>query len=725
MQRIERNKHRKWNRSKQQARKALVFLLMFLMAFTVNTQALAQPDVPDDLLNSLEPAVTGTNDQEEPPLDAIQEPGPDIETEPESVGTEEPVPGPLPTIENTKTEATGDSIILNNNVSGILWLDENNDGIMNSEENGVAGYTIYLFASDDTSVPVRTTETLTDGTYNFENMEPGSYVVGVASEVLDGIEYLLPLTASNDNRFTMNNEGTASYSVPILVEVDSTVSSINAGMRQPLGIMPLTDVTVSDFEVLKMLVENVVFKPGETIFISGDIDFSGPLTVNPNTNSLTIKAAGADTVKLISNSTRHFIIPPGSDVQITFENVILDGNKTGGGIEAKGSLTLIDADIRNCFATEGGGIAAFGNTLILERCNISDNQASNNDTSQYGYGGGIYSHNCNVIINNSKITGNKAARNGGGVYANSGTLAFQGTSEISANTAADGGGVNVTSLGMLTVNSSSVVFADNKASRAYDMIDVNDIALHSQKIQTNHFTAPFQYVYNNYDVVYTQGTRVYIVTFVLEGVEDDINLPPMMVEPNASCTVTAPQISNHYPLNYTVEGDPSQYLLTEKYKVKESITVTIHYTAADSNISVSIPTQLVWAAFELDGGEVVSPVYTITNHSQRPIDVSIASVSVNNTDGIHFVQSISADGDLRLDVSGVADTPFEDMNITGLDTSGTPLGMAGILGRLGGVVTPELPPSGKFTLSGWYQGGFSEPKKPVLNAIIRLELDES
>lgn len=130
-----------------------------------------------------------------------------------------------------------------NSISGMLWVDmyddfDNNiyagDGIRQTEEQPLGGYTVSLYRADDTSAALRTAITAADGIYAFTNLELGSYVVGITSTTIDGIEYLLPLVGiSGDNRFTMASDYVNAYSGMIHVDADTVVSDIDAGMRTP------------------------------------------------------------------------------------------------------------------------------------------------------------------------------------------------------------------------------------------------------------------------------------------------------------------------------------------------------------------------------------------------------------------------------------------------------------------------------------------------------------
>ncbi|HBG13175.1 MAG TPA: hypothetical protein DDX68_18610, partial [Clostridium sp.] len=112
----------------------------------------------------------------------------------------------------------------------MLWLDKNGDGIKDVDETGIAGYPVTLYAEDNLTDAVHDTLTKTDGTYLFEGMEPGSYVVKVESETIGGTEYLLPWTTANDNKFEMDEEAVASWSAPMEIAEDTEVTGIDAGI---------------------------------------------------------------------------------------------------------------------------------------------------------------------------------------------------------------------------------------------------------------------------------------------------------------------------------------------------------------------------------------------------------------------------------------------------------------------------------------------------------------
>lgn len=63
-------------------------------------------------------------------------------------------------------------------IAGRVWLDANNNGIVDAGENGIAGVTIELSGTDTTGATVmRTLVTDADGSYRFSGLVPGSYTV--------------------------------------------------------------------------------------------------------------------------------------------------------------------------------------------------------------------------------------------------------------------------------------------------------------------------------------------------------------------------------------------------------------------------------------------------------------------------------------------------------------------------------------------------------------------
>jgi len=63
-------------------------------------------------------------------------------------------------------------------IGGIVWMDENEDGVIDDDEGGAAGVTIALFSGGDvTGTPLDQAVSGDDGTYRFDALEAGYYTV--------------------------------------------------------------------------------------------------------------------------------------------------------------------------------------------------------------------------------------------------------------------------------------------------------------------------------------------------------------------------------------------------------------------------------------------------------------------------------------------------------------------------------------------------------------------
>ncbi len=107
--------------------------------------------------------------------------------------TPTPTNSPTPTLTPTPTPVPGQ-------IAGQVWNDLNGDGVFQEgAEPGLAGATLYLYAYDNLSTPVRPPfVTLGNGTFAFADLPPGRYTlvrsnpVGYLSTTGDTMDILLP-----------------------------------------------------------------------------------------------------------------------------------------------------------------------------------------------------------------------------------------------------------------------------------------------------------------------------------------------------------------------------------------------------------------------------------------------------------------------------------------------------------------------------------------------------
>jgi SdrD B-like domain/Domain of unknown function DUF11 len=103
-------------------------------------------------------------------------------------------------------------------IGDVVWSDANGDGIQNAGEPGVPGVKVTLTsngaaANDATGAPVGPVVTAADGSYHFDNLLPGTYVVTFA-DTPAGLSFVVPkANGSNPSNDSDVDPATASTSV--------------------------------------------------------------------------------------------------------------------------------------------------------------------------------------------------------------------------------------------------------------------------------------------------------------------------------------------------------------------------------------------------------------------------------------------------------------------------------------------------------------------------------
>jgi len=224
---------------------------------------------------------------------------------------------------------------------------------------------------------------------------------------------------------------------------------------------------------------------GKITLTVGELFISAPLTINgPGADKLTISG---------NNVSRVFAADDGgvTSIAITFTGMTITEGLAAGTVTPAGSgggIFLQDETltIENCFVTNnnagrrGGGIYSFGySPMTIRNCTISGNKADGGD------GGGVYNYGyVPVLIENTTITGNQAGGSfavgrGGGVCFNNfystASLTIQNStivSNVSTSTTSTGGGGGIrTSVGTTasTIQIISSVVSGNTNAVAPDI----------------------------------------------------------------------------------------------------------------------------------------------------------------------------------------------------------------------------------------------------------------
>lgn len=354
-----------------------------------------------------------------------------------------------------------------NSISGILWIDANNDGTHDAGEQPIVGYIVSLYAENDMDNAVQTAVTAADGTYSFFDITPRSYVVGVASATVGGQEYLLPLVGiQNDNKFAIASDSINAYSEPISVGGDSTVTGIDAGMRTPPGVQTRSTVSY-------IVTSNTGYSATQTSLwgVAGWISWDADTTTGNSGTEYTIEVQGSGietgrfnlnsysalsglNITVTSATTTPYTITAQyiedypwlfnmGNNNLTLKNITLDGNKwnsyASSGISMTGgTLTMSSGStIQNFYSVEGA-VSLSNSIFNMDGGTITGNLA-------YSNGAGILLTNSTFTMNDGTISGNTASYNsGGGVYLAAGSTFTMNGGTISGNTATyNGGGVRL------------------------------------------------------------------------------------------------------------------------------------------------------------------------------------------------------------------------------------------------------------------------------------------
>ena len=409
-------------------------------------------------------------------------------------------------------EETLETVTYTNSISGMLWLDMfeddsngiySGDGIRQDEEPALSGYTVNLYKAEDRDNAVAVTQTDADGKYEFTNLEPGIFAVGVDG-TMDGTEYLLPINRTADNKFAMEYGARAdnylyAYTDPIKIAEDSVAAGIDAGMC----ILP--EVETMDDYPFWLSSENNSFGWGQESLSSIawcinsasewalDTEFEITVRTNYTTtidwDNLSINRGGVS-IKIISADTSNpCTISAGSfprralidfnskGCTLTLQNIIIDGSGLTGntqvGVDLQdGTLAMESGSkIQNfnnlankCF---GGGALLNCTFTMKTGSEITNNAAT-------GSGGGISLTNSTLKMSGGTISGNTAGY-GGGVQLNSSTLEMSGGT-ISGNTANAGGGVNAITSDQYPSRQSAIILSGSAAST---IISGNTATVHS------------------------------------------------------------------------------------------------------------------------------------------------------------------------------------------------------------------------------------------------------
>ncbi len=409
-----------------------------------------------------------------------------------------------------------------NAISGVIWLDENEDGLMDEDEPVISDFPVRLYQDDQLIDEVKTDA---DGSYQFEDLEPGEYVLEVRSEIIGKVEYLLPLCGiQGDNRFTMTEtaeEDITALSDPVQVEADTRIQDISAGMRLPAGIVATAgetyEVTIdtggklgeyNDLEAAVAACQDgtprtITVTKNDTLSAYVNIPAAKQITLTSGsggafTITQTATVAATDTSSNAGYIARHFRVA-GS---LTLDNIVLSGmgyttvsDRYNGGVyvTTDASVKMTNrATIQQCFYREGGGVYMYsGSAFEMTSGEISGNIAVN--------GGGVFMWESSFTMRTGEISGNTADQDGGGVYVQSNSSFTMKGGKIICNTADYGGGVEMWDSSTFTMKGGKIICNTAVYGGGVDVWD-NSSTLKMKDGEINKNTADYGggvYLYNS------------------------------------------------------------------------------------------------------------------------------------------------------------------------------------------------------------------------------------
>lgn len=250
-------------------------------------------------------------------------------------------------------------------------------------------------------------------------------------------------------------------------------------------------ISVSTYEELVSALESKI----SNIYILQDLHLESALQVNYDVSFL----ADNTGITLFSSENNRHIVITASDVQIQFDNVILQGqaesNIRGGGIEAVNvtNISLISPVIQNCYADRNFSIIL--NELeesLVSNFSIYNGIIRNNKIRS---GCAIDTYANDVVIYNTRIENNESIRKTGycaiglGFDEEAGTTASIYNSVISNNALSEGAGINIYNTNLF-LNKNTVI-ENNTATKSGGAIYAADSTIESYATITHNTASEY------------------------------------------------------------------------------------------------------------------------------------------------------------------------------------------------------------------------------------------
>ena len=165
-------------------------------------------------------------------------------------------------------------------VSGFVYLDGNDNGIKNPGETGIAGVSLTLTGTSDVgAITTLTTQTAADGSYNFGNLRPGTYIV---TETTQPAGYLTGLKTRGNVTPIAGSAASADVINSISVGPGSTAANNNIAKIQSSSLSGYVYVDLSNNGIRQGSDPPVA---GTTVTLTGTNDLGSAVHVVIQTNT--------------------------------------------------------------------------------------------------------------------------------------------------------------------------------------------------------------------------------------------------------------------------------------------------------------------------------------------------------------------------------------------------------------------------------------------------------
>lgn len=306
----------------------------------------------------------------------------------------------------------------------------------------------------------------------------------------------------------------------MLISAPYTALSVAAGY----------DLEMDEVSDLTEFLQQVKSGGPYNIKVTANVTFESAIEIS---DSIELNFFADSPMTLISLQGRHFEIIGEAQVALSFQNVILDGSGSGGGIALGRSNSLtFTGTIQNCMASSGGAIYSGGGAITVSNSFFTGNTAEK--------GGAIYLNNAESAFSGNTFANNSATVSGGAVCLNLSSSeppassfdsdSFTGNTAETRGGAIDYEGVNhfdnaceYCEPRFEKISFNNCWFSANDCAAGFSYLSETEnptmYAIHQRVVTNLNSTSKYTTIYNNFDVCY------------ISDHQEPVPQPPVIIRP--------------------------------------------------------------------------------------------------------------------------------------------------------------------------------------------------